>query len=190
MNIALIVMIVCTGWVTHSTVGVVMSLGVFGFFLNAANITNLIAISKRWSSSQALCSLSPSRRQIAYMLSLVSNSKEEDVATAISSVFLFRSLGSSVCLALTAAEVQHALRSELWLRLTGHTSDVVEDIIKQITRSLNEIESLEPELEQAVRAAYEFAIGRSLFVCFCIVALALLANLPIKDQRREELAKI
>ena len=124
------------------------------------------------------------------MMQTVSYSKEEDVAIAISCMFLFRSLGASVCLALTAAEVQHAVRSEMWLRLTDYNSDVVDDIITRITRSLNEIESLGPELERAVRGAYEVAIDRSFIVCLCLVALALLVNLPIKDRKREVSVKL
>ncbi len=127
--------------------------------------------------------------QIAYIVHLVSYSKEDDAATAISTLYLFRCLGSSICLAITAAEVQHALRSELWLRLSGQNPAVVDDIIAQITRSLGNIAGLEPELGQMVRGAYEVAIQRSLFICFCFVALALLANLPIRDKKREDSIK-
>ena len=160
-----------------------LALGICGFSLNAAAISNLIALSMCAPLVKRDMNSIPPDYNCSW-INLVSHSKEEDLATAISSLHLFRSLGTSICLTLTAAEVQNVLRSELRLQLIDWDSDFVEDIIKRITRSLGNIEDLGQELEKVVRGAYEAAIVRSLLVCFWFAALALVASLAIREKKK------
>ena len=45
MNIAVMAIVLCTGWSAQSTVGVVLGLAFCGFFLNTAATASLVALS-------------------------------------------------------------------------------------------------------------------------------------------------
>ena len=118
----------------------------------------------------------------AYTLS-VAHSDPADLATAISSLHLFRSLGSSICIGLSAATVQQVLRSQLRRRLEDRGADLIDNLIQRTAQSLSDIDDLSPELQIIVRKSYETAVEWSLVVCLCFAALAFFSSLSIKEKR-------
>lgn len=92
----------------------------------------------------------------------MASTSPKDQAVAISCLHLFRSLGSEIGLALSAAIVQGVLRKELNTELKGNAD--VESIIEHVRESLEFLDGLEPDVRGAVRLCYEVAVRWSL--CF------------------------
>ena len=113
----------------------------------------------------------------------VAHSEPADLATAISSMHLFGSLGSSICLALSAATTQHILHSQLRLHLEERDTDLIDELIQRIASSLDDVKELSSELQTIVRNSYEIAVEWSLFVCLCFATFALLSSLLIKEKK-------
>ena len=123
---------------------------------------------------------------------IVAHSDAQDLATAISCLNLFGSLGSSICLGIVAATVQHVLPQQLRLRMGTQSiadidgNDIDEDRVKEIVRrvmeSLDNIDELNEKMQAIVRAGYEVAVRWSLIVCLCFAGLALVSSLMIKEK--------
>ncbi|KAA8617261.1 MFS multidrug transporter [Pyrenophora tritici-repentis] len=71
--------------------------------------------------------------------------------------YLFRSLGCVISLCLSSAVIQQSLRNRL--RDTVKTSTDIEQIIKGVQHSLEFIQTLEPDIQKAVRDCYGWSIN-------------------------------
>ena len=84
-------------------------------------------------------------------------------------------------IATSSAVTQQALRHELHLMLDGHT-DRVDWVVQHVSRSLDFIKTLNPELQKLVRSSYAVAMRWTFFSNLCFVAGAVLASVVIQER--------
>jgi predicted MFS family arabinose efflux permease len=130
MTLGLIPIILCSGPVTHSIVGITIGMVITGFSNGIGVTTTLIA--------------------------LIANTTPEEQAIATACSYLFRSLGSVTGVSLASTIVQQSLRSNL--RASLKSDHDIEKIVKGVRRSLEYIKTLEPAILALVVHCYENAI--------------------------------
>ena len=104
------------------------------------------------------------------LIGMISNANPEDQAIATACSYLFRSLGSTIGVSLSATVVQQSLRQKLKDQLGS--GQEAEKIVRNVRQSLGYVERLRPEIQQVVRQCYGVAIRDSFFF---MVGLALCA---------------
>ena len=123
-------------------------------------------------------------------------SSHKDQATAIACLQLFRSLGSEIGLAASAATIQRVLRSQLWDALTDYSTTAtptgpdnlgeglgdVGDVINHVTDSLGSIGFLPPRLQEVVKGCYRVAIGWSLVLCLAFAILGAVVSFGVRER--------
>lgn len=88
------------------------------------------------------------------LIGLISNAKRDDQAIATACSYLFRSLGSTTGVSLSATAFNSSLRNALARSLgSGSTAEKIENAVR---RSLESIKVLAPEVRQKVRNSYAF----------------------------------
>lgn len=148
LTLGMIPILLSTGLIANSTYGISVGLAMCGFSNGIGVTTSLIA--------------------------LIANAPQQDQAVATACSYLFRSLGSVVGLSISATVVQQSLRNQLQNRLkSGKDAD---HIVKRVRESLDYIETLEPEVREAVRQSYGSAIRAGFGLMLCIVAFAMLSS--------------
>jgi nucleotidyltransferase/DNA polymerase involved in DNA repair len=86
---------------------------------------------------------------------LLANAATEDSAVVIACSYLFRSLGSSMGISISAALLNQTLRSQLASRLTG---DEALEIADKVRQSIDYVKLLPPKVAEQVRASYQVAM--------------------------------
>lgn len=126
LSLGLLGILLFSGAIMDSTVGIVISSCFCGFGNGIGVTTTLIA--------------------------LISNAKHDDQAVATACSYLFRSLGSTTGVSLTSTAANQTLRSALEKRLGSGKE--AEQIVEGVRRTLAYIKTLEPETRRLVRGAY------------------------------------
>ena len=124
--IGLGLVLIFTGLVVNSTAGIICGMMVAAFGNGVGVTTTLIG--------------------------LIANAGHENQAIATACSYLFRSLGSTFGLSLSATAANQTLRSRLQSRL-GSGEDA-EKIARAVRQSLEYLKELEPSIREAVRQAY------------------------------------
>ena len=142
----IVFVILFTGLVLNDTYGISVGL-VLGGFGNGIGVTSTL-------------------------IGMIANAKPEDQAIATACSYLFRSLGSTIGVSISATVFQQSLRMKLKNSLgSGKESD---KIMKNVRQSLGYIESLRPEIQRLVRECYGLATRDSFFL---MIGLALGATI-------------
>ncbi|KAH7871339.1 MFS general substrate transporter [Lentinula edodes] len=111
------------------------------------------------------------------LVALIANAGPADQAAATAASYLFRSLGIVVGLSVASSLVQVTLRKELRRHLEGHDID---EIVRQVRRSLDYIDQLNPSMRTVVRDSYEKAIHVTLWFSVSMTVCAAVCSLFIK----------
>lgn len=114
------------------------------------------------------------------MVALLANAAEEDTAVVVACSYLFRSLGSSLGVTISAAVLQQLLRSELASRLPS--GDQAREIEKQVRQNLDYIKHLSKELSAIVRTSYLYACTGAVVPLFICGVLAFVCSIWIKEK--------
>lgn len=114
------------------------------------------------------------------MVALLANAAEEDTAVVVACSYLFRSLGSSLGITVSAAVLQQLLRSELASRLPS--GDQAREIEKQVRENLDYIKHLSKELAALVRTSYLHACTVAFVPLFICGVLACVCSIWIKEK--------
>lgn len=147
--------ILCSGVVVHSTVGIVLGLVLCGFGGGIGVTTTLIA--------------------------LISNAEPADQAIVTACSYLFRSLGSVIGLSLSATIVQQSLRTQLRQRLgNGKEAD---KIVEGVRESLSFIDKLAPDIQGLVRDSYQSATRGALAFACMGTGLALVCAFFLREKK-------
>ena len=126
------------------------------------------------SAGIAMCGFGNGIGVTTTLVGLIANAGVEDQAVATACSYLFRSLGSVVGLALSAAIVQQTLRTQLQSRL--QKGNDVDQIVRRVRESLDYIKVLNPEVRVIVSDCYGAATRNAFGMLLGIVALALLSS--------------
>lgn len=103
----------------------------------------------------ALCAFGSSAAITTTLIALIANSATEDMSLVVASSYLFRSLGSSLGVSLSAAALQQVLRTQLAVRFPdGDEAKMIEEKVRQ---SLDYIKRLSPRQAEQVRMSYKMA---------------------------------
>ena len=81
---------------------------------------------------------------------------------------------------MSSAVAQQALKHDLHLRLNDPT-DRVDWVVRSVSRSLEVIKKLSPELQKLVRSSYAIAMRWTFFFDVCLVAGAMLISFLIEE---------
>ncbi|KAF7794028.1 hypothetical protein EIP86_005156 [Pleurotus ostreatoroseus] len=156
--------------------GAYLGLCLSSFGVGAGITTTLIAlIANAGPVDQAVATAGMSRR-VAFSASFLSLTADLLVHGAVS--YLFRSLGSVVCLSLGTTLMQDTLRHILYERLSG--GDVAE-IIRRVRESLAYIGELEPSVRATVIDAYADSVHVAQWFTAGLTVCALIASFFIKE---------
>lgn len=115
------------------------------------------------------------------LIALISNvtSAEQAVVTALS--YLFRSLGSVLGLSMSAVLLQTGLKRRL-LRQLGDGSEV-DDIVSRVTRDLDYIGELKPDVAAIVRGCYQGGLVDAMSFAVVLGLLSWVSSWWIKEVR-------
>lgn len=111
---------------------------------------------------------------------LVSNASRSDQAIATACSYLFRSLGSTAGISLSASAANQTLRSALKTRLGS--GDQADTIVENVRRSLSYIKTLDPELKTLVRSSYEISTRAAFGLQILLVAGAAVSAWFIREK--------
>ncbi|KAI1502751.1 MFS general substrate transporter [Biscogniauxia marginata] len=156
--LSIVPLVIFTGAVVNSVVGVVVGLCILTLGSGASITTTLIAI---------IASV-PSRA--------------DDTSVAIACSYLFRSLGTTLGISVSTAALQQALRSSL-ARELGGDGRRAREIEEAVRRSLDSLRGLDPPLADAVRRCYAAATRAAFVPAAVFAALALGAAVWIQERR-------
>lgn len=174
MAFGLFLVILFTGVVTVSYLGLVVAM-ICTFFSNGVGVTTtLIALRRSYVLLYPLPQL---------LTEIVRNAAPEDQAIATACSYLFRSLGSVVGIALGATTVQQSLRALLVDAL--HQGKDADAIVEGVRQSLEFIDTLEPALRGIVRHCYDLAIRNGFGFMFGISIFAALFAFMIAEKTLE-----
>ncbi|PYH98180.1 MFS multidrug transporter [Aspergillus ellipticus CBS 707.79] len=115
------------------------------------------------------------------LISLISNSTQEDQAVVTACSYLFRSLGSVIGLSLSSTVVQQILRDRLHYALRD--SKDIDQIVEGVRQSLDFIKTLDPAVAKVVRSCYEYATNKGFSFMIGIVFFAVVSSLFIREKR-------
>ncbi|KAB8337191.1 hypothetical protein FH972_021494 [Carpinus fangiana] len=143
--LGLIIIVLCSGLVVSSIVGICIGMCVCGFSNGIGVTTSLIALSK-------IIILRVAPLLAMQLIKTVSNAAREDQAVATACSYLFRSLGSTTGVSLAATAANQTLRSSLKAGLgDGKQAD---KIMTGVRKSLDYIKTLDPTTRQLVQDSY------------------------------------
>lgn len=111
---------------------------------------------------------------------MLANAATEDSAVVIACSYLFRSLGSSMGISISAALLQQTLRSQLAARLPN--GDEAREIEEKVRQSLDYIRELPPHIADQVRTSYQMATLGAYAPTLVFLAVAFLATFWIKEK--------
>lgn len=115
------------------------------------------------------------------LIALIADARPADQAIATACSYLFRGVGSTIGLSLSATLVQSILRSNLRRELgRGGKADEIE---RNVRRSLDYLNTLEPETREIVKHAYGVAVRHCYVLVFVLCAGAFISSLFIKERR-------
>ncbi|KAI0710889.1 MFS general substrate transporter [Earliella scabrosa] len=113
------------------------------------------------------------------LVALIANAGPDDQAIATAVSYLFRSLGSVVGLSVGTTLTQDVLRQSLRKRLSGEN---VDEIIKRVRESLDNIGQLEPSVRAKVILAYQDGVQAAFWFTVVLSALTVLTSFYIKEK--------
>lgn len=145
-SLGIVFVILFTGLVLNDTYGISVGL-VLGGFGNGIGVTSTL-------------------------IGMIANAKPKDQAIATACSYLFRSLGSTIGVSISATVFQQSLRMKLKTSLGSGKE--VDEIVKNVRQSLGYIESLRPEIQRLVRECYDLATRDTFFL---MIGLALGATI-------------
>ncbi|KAL9099535.1 MAG: hypothetical protein Q9163_004983 [Psora crenata] len=158
LTLGAIFLVLFTGGVISSLIGLLIGYIVCGFALNVGSTSTLVAL---------MASASP-----------------VDQAPALSCLHLFRSLGSEFGLALSAATIQFTLQTAVPKAISGSMSArEVAVVVERIRKSLEFLDTLEPDLKEVVRECYGVAVRWVLGLAAVFAGGSFVACIGIKEKR-------
>ena len=124
---------------------------------------------------------------VVSLISLISNVSSAEQATATSTMFLSRSLGSAMAISLGGTLLQSTLRRRLHEALDGQDTGALDPdrIVEGVRRSLDFLKALEPEgLRELVKNGYAQAVRAVMWAVMGVFAASWLAALWIVEKRK------
>lgn len=115
--------------------------------------------------------------------SLVTNACDNSVAVVTASYYAFRSLGYVLGISVVSTVVQQYLRSILHVKLQSYDIDV-DAVVDEVTRSIESLQTLNPEISAIVRDCYGKAMNKGFLVVFVIAVIGAISALRIRVERR------
>jgi hypothetical protein len=112
-------------------------------------------------------------------LVLVSNSSQTSVATPTAVYYSFRNLGSVLGVSVTSSVIQQALRRILTVELQSFDVDV-EEIVDAVRKSLDSLQTLDPEIAAIVRNCYGKAMTSGFLLILIAATVAVIPALKIR----------
>lgn len=103
----------------------------------------------------AMCGFGVASTMTTTLVALIAHTAKEDMALAVASSYLFRSLGSSLGVSFSMAALQQVLRTQLSFRFPdGDEAKMIEEKVRE---SLDYIRHLSPGQADQVRMSYKMA---------------------------------
>ncbi|KAL8849249.1 MAG: hypothetical protein Q9221_005779 [Calogaya cf. arnoldii] len=116
----------------------------------------------------------------ASLIAIISNVSSADQAVATACSFLFRTLGAAVGVSLVGLVIQQVLGIKLRERLYP---DQANQIVDNVSRSLDFIKDLSPDLRVLVEACYRDAIQSGFIMCVALLGVGTLSIVWWKDKK-------
>ncbi|KAI9766621.1 MAG: hypothetical protein M1840_006432 [Geoglossum simile] len=155
LTVGVIPIILFTGAISRSTLGVSLGLVICGFSNGIGVTSSLVA--------------------------LIANAAPTDQAIATAGSYLFRSLGSVIGVSLSSTVMQQSLRANLNEALKN--SKDADEIVRHVRESLDYIKTLEPGVRDIVRNCYEKSTKASFILSLVITAGAAISSLFIREKK-------
>ncbi|TRX88697.1 hypothetical protein FHL15_010369 [Xylaria flabelliformis] len=115
------------------------------------------------------------------LIAIIANAAPEDTAVAIACSFLFRSLGTTIGVAVSTASLQQMLRVNLARELGD--ADHASEIEEKVRQSLDYIRRLDPDMANVVRRCYAIATQWAFIPIAVFAVLAITSSLFIKEKK-------
>jgi hypothetical protein len=117
-----------------------------------------------------------------FLLPLVANAAPEDQSVGIACLYLFRSLGSGIGVAISASVIQASLRHYLGDELNG--ADDADEIVRKVRESLDYIEEIpSAAIRAVVRRCYGWAVTDSFWFLAVFVGGAVVGAIMIRERK-------
>ncbi|KAL8647396.1 MAG: hypothetical protein Q9226_006445 [Calogaya cf. arnoldii] len=116
----------------------------------------------------------------ASLIAIITNVSSADQAVATACSFLFRTLGAAVGVSLVGLVIQQVLGIKLRERLDP---DQANQIVDNVSRSLDFIKDLSPDLRVLVEACYRDAIQSGFIMCVALLGVGTLSIVWWKDKK-------
>ncbi|KZV76626.1 MFS general substrate transporter [Peniophora sp. CONT] len=113
------------------------------------------------------------------LVSLIAQAGSADQAVATAVSYLFRSLGSVLCLSVGSTIFQATLRRKLHATLEGAD---VDEIVRRVREALSYMDELDPHTSSVVRGAYEQSLQRTFDFCIFLSATAFLCSVWVREK--------
>ncbi|KAI9680376.1 MAG: hypothetical protein M1829_001262 [Trizodia sp. TS-e1964] len=152
-TLTFIPLVLFSGLVSHSTLGLSLGLAACGFTCGLTITSTLIA--------------------------LIATASTADHAVVTACSYLFRSLGSAVGVALAGSVFQQTLKYQLYKSLGS--GNKAAEIVWKARESLDFIKTLEPEVRDLVRAGYAVAARNTFALQMVIASGALVSGFFIRE---------
>ncbi|KAI0182947.1 major facilitator superfamily domain-containing protein [Xylaria flabelliformis] len=115
------------------------------------------------------------------LIAIIANAAPEDTAVAIACSFLFRSLGTTIGVAVSTASLQQMLRVSLARELGD--ADHASEIEEKVRQSLDYIRRLDPDMANVVRRCYAIATQWAFIPIAVFAVLSIASSLLIKEKK-------
>lgn len=116
---------------------------------------------------------------VAALIAAITNACDNSVAVVTASYYAFRSLGYVLGISVVSTVVQQYLRSILHVKLQSYDIDV-DAVVDEVTRSIESLQTLNPEISAIVRDCYGKAMNKGFLVVFVIAVIGAISALRIR----------
>ncbi|CAG9990753.1 unnamed protein product [Clonostachys byssicola] len=165
----------------ESTTGLIIAQAVAEFGIGNSVVSGLIALSKLDKSRSNLDFKTEGTTSNKFA---VSNGPSTNIAVMTAMYFAFRNLGSVLGVSVVSTVIQQTLRDILTVELQKYDNLDVGKIVDEVRKSLESLQTLDPEVAALVRRSYGQAMNKGFLLILVVSVAAAIPALKIRGGKK------
>ncbi|CAG9953054.1 unnamed protein product [Clonostachys rosea f. rosea IK726] len=134
--------------------------------------------------SQAVAEFGIGNSVVSGLIALISNGPSTNIAVMTAMYFAFRNLGSVLGVSVVSTVIQQTLRDILTVELQKYDNLDVGKIVDEVRKSLESLQTLDPEIAALVRRSYGQAMNKGFLLILVVSVAAAIPALKIRGGKK------
>ncbi|CAH0027271.1 unnamed protein product [Clonostachys rhizophaga] len=134
--------------------------------------------------AQAVAEFGIGNSVVSGLIALISNGPSTNIAVMTAMYFAFRNLGSVLGVSVVSTVIQQTLRDILTVELQKYDNLDVGKIVDEVRKSLESLQTLDPEIAALVRRSYGQAMNKGFLLILVVSVAAAIPALKIRGGKK------